>query len=227
MSRPPASSSANNKIASKFMKIRLSRKLKQMASALLVVMVLGGILCLFVDVLPVADPAAEHPQRPVPGLEHRHRRHRSRHRGWAPGAQQRAALLSTADGWYFDGTASIGAPIRSALGGNWYTVTINLATPASRQITCPGLCDPAGAGGQHPVRLLRRRTASTHGVPASSAGPCGCAAHDSGLFLAAMVAKHKIDLKGNGVLTDSFDSADLWKSNFRPVRRDHVRRGHG
>ena len=30
------------------MKIRLSRKLKQMASALLVVMVLGGILCLFV-----------------------------------------------------------------------------------------------------------------------------------------------------------------------------------
>ena len=30
------------------MKIRFSRKLRQMASALLVVMVLGGILCLFI-----------------------------------------------------------------------------------------------------------------------------------------------------------------------------------
>lgn len=34
----------------------------------------------------------------------------------------------------------------------------------------------------------------------------------SGLFLAAMVAKHQIDLKGNGVTSDSFDSEDPHKS---------------
>ena len=33
-------------------------------------------------------------------------------------------------------------------------------------------------------------------------------------MLAVLMAKHKVDLKGNGVLTDSFDSGDPWKSNY-------------
>lgn len=38
--------------------------------------------------------------------------------------------------------------------------------------------------------------------------------HGNPIFIASLVAKHKIDLRGNGVLTDSFDSEDLWKSYY-------------
>ena len=42
-----------------------------------------------------------------------------------------------------------------------------------------------------------------------------------------MVAKHKIDLKGNGILTDSFDSESLWKSYFGQYDATRVRRRQG
>ena len=201
------------------MKIRLSRKLKQMASALLVVMVLGGILCLFVmyylsliqqqNTLSVRSQAwniaiAVSEAGIEEGLQ-------------ALNSQSLTPSLSSADGWHLDATGTYywRTNTNASLGGNWYTIAIRRNYPIAYQheVTCPGLCDPAGAGGQHTRPCFSRPTVSRQ-VPASSPGRCGCAATATPCFLPSLVAKHKIDLKGNGVLTDSFDSEDLWKSYY-------------
>lgn len=46
-------------------------------------------------------------------------------------------------------------------------------------------------------------------------------------MLCALAAKHKIDLKGNNFLTDSFDSRSLWKSFFGQYDPDPYRCPHG
>src|SRR5512137_1328118 len=129
MSRPPASSSANNKITSKFMRIRLSRKLKQAASALLVTMVLGSILCMFVvyylsliqqqNTLSVRSQAwniaiAVCEAGIEEGLQ-------ALNSARTPGVP---ITLSSADGWTFDGTYwwRDTSDQRDLLGGNWYSI---------------------------------------------------------------------------------------------------------
>ena len=192
------------------MKIKLSRRIKQLGSALLVVMVLGGILCMSVmyylalvqqqNTLSVRSQAwniaiAVTEAGVEEGLQ----------------ALNSTGTPSASDGWIWNGTVYVRTNGHSALGGNAYTVSINTGT---REIVSRAyVALPALAANSSPWFLA----AAGETVTAKS-GLISRAVRvryaQGGLFLAAMVAKHKIDLKGNGVLADSFDSGDLWKSNF-------------
>src|ERR1035437_4249597 len=133
MSRPPASSSANNKIVSKFMKIRFTLKLKQMASALLAVMVLGGILCLFI--MYYLSLIGQQNTLSV------------RSQSWnlaiavtEAGVEEGLQAINSSsgnlasDGWVANGTV-YGRTNYSLPGGNWYTVALDLTTPTAPVVT--------------------------------------------------------------------------------------------
>ena len=191
------------------MKIRLSRKLKQMASALLVVMVLGSILCLFVmyylsliqqqNTLSIRSQAwniaiAISEAGIEEGLQ----------------ALNSTGTPSSADGWQL---LSDGRYWRTNTwaDGNKYEVAIN---PAAKEIIARAYVGLPALAANTPSTLFAVAGGS------SMAGPCIVSRAvrvryaRSGYFLAPLVAKHKIDLKGNGILTDSFDSSDPWRSNF-------------
>ncbi len=196
------------------MKIRLSRKLKQAASALLVTMVLGGILCLFVmyylsliqqqNVLSVRSQAwniaiAVTEAGIEEGLQ-------------ALNSSDTTAPAGAGTIWHFDGTLYWRTNNDASLGGNWYEVSINTGL---RQITARSyVALPAMAANTPEVFL------AVAAVPTPSANrflvsrAVRVRYQKGGLYLAPLVAKHLIDLKGNGVLTDSFDSQSLWMSFF-------------
>lgn len=185
-----------------------------MGSALLVVIILGGIICLFVmyylsliqqqNTLSVRSQAwniaiAVSEAGIEEGLQ----------------ALNSDLNLSTSDGWYPDGTGMYCRTNQdTALGGNWYTIAVRKDYPIAFQheVTCRAYVTlPALAVNTPSVYFAAYGVDLGPGV-ISRAVRVRC--HGNPLFLAAMVAKHKIDLKGNGVLTDSFDSESLWKSYF-------------
>ena len=197
------------------MKIKLSQKVKQMASALLVVMVLGGILCLFViyylslveqqNKLSVRSQAwnvaiAVTEAGIEEGLE----------------ALNSSATLQASDGWHADGTVYWRTNKDASLGGNWYTVSIDLATAATPAITARSYISlPAFAAAPSLTMFAvvnSGSTAPTGSTIVSRAVRVTCEKNPTSLFTAAMVSKHAIDLKGNGVSADSYDSADPTKS---------------
>jgi hypothetical protein len=217
------------------MKIRLSRKLKQMASALLVTMVLGGILCLFVmyylsligqqNTLSIRSQAWNIAIAVCEaGIEEGLQALNSARN------PPNAITLSFADGWnYLGGSAYYRS--NSMPDGNNYTIRINLSDPNEPQIICrayvtlPALAANmpsavfAVAGVPIPTVITRDPRVITRAVKVHC--------WDSGFLLGALVAKHKIDLKGNGVLTDSFDSGSLWKSYFGQYDSDPTLCPHG
>jgi hypothetical protein len=197
------------------MKIKLSRKLKQMASALLVVMVLGGILCLFVMyylslieqqnmlsvrsqswniAIAVTEAGIEEGLQALNDARNNH------------------TTLSTADGWIYDGRYYWRTNTNPELGGNWYTIRIDLSVPQSPEIVSRAYVDLPALAAATPQVFLATVGVNLNPTVITRAVRVRCA--DSAFFLAAMVAKHKIDLKGNGVMTDSFDSSSLWESYF-------------
>jgi hypothetical protein len=199
------------------MRIRLSNKLQQLASALLVVMVLGGLLCLFVtyylslveqqNKLSVRSQAWNIAMAVTEaGIEE----------GLAalnkPRSPGDPITLSSLDGWQQVGGYWWRTNVDASLGGNWYTIRVDLGNVLLPEIICRAYVGLPAMAAAAPDVLFAAYGVTTGPGVVTRAVRVRC--QDTAMFVAAMVAKHKIDLKGNGVLTDSFNSASLWESNF-------------
>jgi len=139
--------------------------------------------------------------------------------GVEEGLQQLNSGDLSANGWVASGANY--TLTRTLTGGNSFTVTIDNTQPTSPTIISrasirltslarnnpPAFIAAAGvnlSSGESLTRAIRVRTSK------------------SSLFLAPLVAKKGIDLKGNGILTDSFDSADLALSTNGHYDRNKV-----
>ena len=109
------------------------------------------------------------------------------------------------------------SPTRTFADGSRYVVTIDMADTSSPIIEARGYVTPPTFG------LISRNApffaaAGVDNVTGSRSGMVARAVRvrcsRGKLFTASLVAKHTIDLKGNGVYTDSYDSGDLTKSSL-------------
>ncbi len=118
----------------------------------------------------------------------------------------------SSDGWTGSGTTY--SITRSLGNGNSYTVSIEYSNTTSPSITARAFVNPPSLAQNAPTVFF----AATGANPTTSATnvtrAVRCQTSRGSLFLAAMVARHKIDMNGNNVRTDSFDSGDPAKSNF-------------
>jgi hypothetical protein len=181
-----------------------------MANALLVVMVLGGLLCLFV--------------MSYLSLVEEQNRLSARSQAWniaiavsEAGIEEGLEVLNSAslpqasDGWTANG--KVYSRTNTLPGGNAYGVSLDLtlanapAIVARSYINLPFF---AAAPSQTMFALIGPNGSGSTIV--SRAVRVTCSKNPSSLFTAAMVAKHAIALKGDGVLTDSFDSSNPAKS---------------
>ena len=191
------------------MKIKLSQKLKQMASALLVTMVLGGILCMFV----VYYLSLIQQQNTLS----------VRSQGWnlaiavtEAGIEEGLQVLNSctnplaSDGWVANGT--VYGRTNSMPGGNWYTVALDLTTPTAPVVTARSYINVSAFAAAPSLTMFAAIGAdSTGSTIVSRAVRVTCAKNPSSLFGAAMVSKHAINMTGN-VQIDSFDSSNPAKS---------------
>lgn len=112
------------------------------------------------------------------------------------------------DNWSADGTTYT-SPLRTLANGS-YTVTIDNSFPYAPVITSRAYVIPPTFAQNAPTVMF-----AAVGVDQSTTSlnrAVRVTAARGSLFLASMVAKHGIDLKGNGIVSDSFDSADPAKS---------------
>ena len=189
------------------MKIKLGKHFRQMASALLVTMVLGSILCVFVVYYL--------------GLIQQQNTLSVRSQAWniaiavsEAGVEDGLQALNSGavDGWTKEGTRYWRQ--RMLPDGNWYVVTNDLTTANAPVITARAHVQLPALAANTPLTFFAVAAVNTtvnHCI-ISRAVQVTCSKNPMSLFTAAMVAKHAIDLKGNGVLTDSFDSSDSSKS---------------
>lgn len=113
------------------------------------------------------------------------------------------------DGWTFDGTAY--NLTRELPSGSKYEVKIDASSdPMNPSITSKGFVYPPASAQNQQSPPLAASGVAPQPVPITRT--VRIRANRGSLFLAAMVAKRTVDLKGNGVLTDSFDSGDPSKS---------------
>jgi hypothetical protein len=195
------------------MKIQLSRKLKQMASALLVTMVLGGILCLFVmyylSLIQQQNTLSVRSQAWNIAIA-------VTEAGIEDGLQvlNSKAPPSSADGWTQQGT--LYWRTNTLPGGNWYTVSLYpdiASVPRVPIITARAyIALPLFAAAPSSTFFASVGSGSSAGTLVTRAVRVTCGRNPTSLFTAAMVSKHAIDLKGNGVSSDSFDSSNPAKS---------------
>jgi hypothetical protein len=125
--------------------------------------------------------------------------------------QNHGALGS--DGWWFDGVSyTFTRPLGD---GNRYTVKINASSdPQNPTIESRGFVNlPALAQNSPPLYFASVGVTGLNIERPGLTRAVRVTCNRGSLFLASMVAKDKIDLKGNGVLSDSFDSADPAKSS--------------
>ena len=115
----------------------------------------------------------------------------------------------TADGWTYNGSVYLQS--RSFADGSSYAVSINLSNATYPEIT--------SLANVVPPTLAQAGSSSffaTVGSPNTSAGALSRAVRvrcsKGNLFTASMVAKENIDLNGNGVASDSYDSSNPAKS---------------
>jgi hypothetical protein len=196
------------------MNIRLSRKLTQMASAMLVVMALGGILCVFVmyylalvqqqNTLSVRSQAwniaiAVTEAGVEEGLE-------------ALNATSGTSGSLSDVGWYFDGTQYWRTNQDAGLGGNSYIVSIRNPLSTLPEITSRAFVAMPLLAQTEPSVFFAAAGLDPNLKAVSRAVRVTCSKNPTTLFTAAMVSKHTIDLKGNGVSADSFDSSNPAKS---------------
>jgi hypothetical protein len=96
-------------------------------------------------------------------------------------------------------------------GGNSYLVGIDVDTdPAHPGIVCRAFVDPVNVSKYQ--NSFYFAAAGFAPSPGTFSRAVRVRTSRGSLFLAALVAKHTIDLNGNGVLTDSFDSGDPARS---------------
>ena len=118
----------------------------------------------------------------------------------------------SSDGWTGSGTTySIS---RSFANGDSYTVSIEYSNTTSPTITARAFVNPpAMAQNQNaPTVFFAATGANTTSSPTNVSRAIRVQTSKGSLFLGAMVARHKIDMNGNNVQTDSFDSGDPTKS---------------
>lgn len=202
------------------MKIRIPRKIKQAANALLVSLVLGGILCVSVTgYLTVTEQQSFLSLRSqvwnmaITVVE----------AGIEEGIEHMDAYPTNPglDGWSYDGTWY--SHTTALPNGDSYTVYVintNINQPviiAKANVTAPKLFSKAASpflfadiglnqsAGTSVTRAVQVRTSR------------------GALFTKAMVAKQTIDMNGNSILTDSFDSGNLFYSNYGHYDANHAR----
>ncbi len=188
------------------MKVRVSKKIKQLASALLVVMVLGGILCMFVvyylsliqqqNVLSARSQAWNMAIAITEaGIEY----------GLEELNSNGTPLAS--DGWTASG--SVYWITNTMPNGSYCVVTNDMSNPTVPVITSRSyVVLPAFATASSLTFFATVGTSSTGPVLVSRAVRVTCGKSSSSLFTASMVAKNGITLNGNGVLSDSFNSSN-------------------
>lgn len=185
------------------MKIRLSQKLRTDASTLLVALVIGGILCLFVIYYL--------------SLVEQQSRLSTRSQSWniaiavsEAGVEDALQQLNanptnlTVDGWVYTGTNYLRN--QSLPDGNRYTVTIDVRDSGSPEIVSRAYVDLAPLAQNAPPVYFAAVAVVSDPALLTRAVRVRCAR--GALFMKAMVAKHTIDLNGNNISTDSFDSGD-------------------
>ena len=112
------------------------------------------------------------------------------------------------DEWSVDGPRYT-SPLRTLTNGS-YTVTIDNSFPHVPVITSRAYVIPPTFARNAPTAMFAQIGADQPTTAVNRA--VRVTASRGSLFLASMVAKHGIDLKGNGITSDSFDSADPAKS---------------
>ena len=114
------------------------------------------------------------------------------------------------DGWTASGTTY---SITRALGnGNSYTVTIEYSNTIAPTITARAFVNPPTLAQNAPPTIFFATAGTDTSTTNSVSRAIRVQTSRGSLFLAAMVARHKIDMNGNNVKTDSFDSGDPAKS---------------
>lgn len=117
------------------------------------------------------------------------------------------------DGWTQSGTTyTVGRNISST---TRYTVSLSMANPNSPVISAQSFITTPTLALNAPVGpMFATVGANTISVqPTTVSRAVNVTAGKNGLFLRAMVAKHRIDMNGNNVATDSFNSTDPAHSN--------------
>lgn len=190
------------------MKTKRSRRTKQLASSLLVVMAICALL-----VVGIAAYLSLIQQQSMLS---------TRSQSWnmaiaiaEAGVEDGLEALNssggnvTGNGWTANG--NVYTRTQTLADGNSYTVQINLSNSsnptvsAQATVTVPILARNAG-----PVFFAAAGVPQTTTTTVTRAVRVRCS--KSNLFTCAFVCKHSIDLKGNGVFTDSYDSSDPAKS---------------
>ena len=192
------------------MKIRLSPTFKQVASALLIVMVLGGILCLSVMYYLA--------------LINQQNRLSARSQAWniaiavsEAGIEEGLQAINSASGslapgeWSYDGTYYCRS--NSLSDGNSYAIWIKGPATVFPEITSRSFIVMSALAEAPSLTMFAALGIDSSGsATVSRAVRATCSKSPTTLFTAAMVSKLAIDLKGNGVSADSYDSSNPAKS---------------
>jgi len=116
----------------------------------------------------------------------------------------------SADGWTADGsTYSI---TRNFSNGNSYSVSIDFTNTVSPVIVSRAFVVPPRMAQNNPTVMFAATGVNTTTDSTNVTRAVRVRCTRGNLILGAMVAKHKIDMNGNNILTDSFDSGDSSKS---------------
>jgi len=112
------------------------------------------------------------------------------------------------DGW--TGSGTIYSISRSFPNGSSYTVSIDYSNSTSPTITSRAFVNPPALAQNAPTVFFAAAGTTTTTTDLTRA--IRVQTSRGSILLAAMVARHKIDMNGNNILTDSFDSGDTTKS---------------
>jgi hypothetical protein len=189
------------------MKVRLFSKFKQMASTLVITMVIGGILCMFVVYYL--------------SLIEQQNKLGARSQCWnlaiaiaEAGIEEAMEEINlnflpvASDGWTPNGTVYTHS--RTFADQNSYTVSINLSNLLQPVIVSRAYVVTPTYAQAAPSTFFASIGGNQTVVPITRAVRVTCS--QGNLFTAAMVSKHSITLNGNGVSADSYDSSDPSKS---------------
>lgn len=195
------------------MKTRLGQKARKAASALLTTLVICSILSVFVlYYLSLID------QQNYLG---------ARSQTWnmaivvsEAGIEDGIAQLNAnypnlaTDNWVYNGATSSYSRSNSLPDGNGYTVTIYVTNSLNPTIVARAYVNMPPKYAQSAASSLLAAIGTTQSpagtAPVTRAVEVTCS--KGNLYLAAMVARNTINLNGNGVTTDSYDSSDPTKS---------------
>ena len=195
------------------MKIRLTRKAKQLASALLVSLVICSILSLFVmyylsliEQQNILNARSQTWNMAIAISE----------AGIEEGLQQLNSSYPNmaGDGWTFDGSTCF-YKTNVFSDGNSYTSYIYITNASNPTVVARAYVSPPNATYWQTTAMIlfaaQGQTADAGQTAVTRAVQVTC--QKTSPFNGAMIARKNIDLNGNNVSTDSFDSSNPAKSN--------------